>query len=184
MTGEPAKPIFGFLWPRRPAGPLDADARQSRWERVTPRGPWRLALLISFSLALVSLAAPAMVALVAAPSAYALALVILVLVPATALIARGWVAGCFVSDAGVKVATVLRTTYAPWQAIAEMSVADGSRWLGTPLRVRGQRLTLRLLHGTAETGLCTASPDLWLRPQAWAIARDRLQQWWLETRAA
>lgn len=184
MTGEPAKPIFGFLWPHRPAGPLDADARQSRWERVTPRGPWRLALLIGLSLGLMSLAAPAMVALVAAPSAYALALVILVLVPATALIARGWVAGCFVSDAGVKIATVLRTTYAPWEAVAEVIVADGSRWLGTPLRVRGQRIALRLVHGTAETGLGTTSPDLWLRPQAWAAAHDRLRQWWMETRNA
>ena len=185
MTTEPPRPLFGFLWPKRSVGPLDDDARQERWLRVTPRGPWRLAFLIALSLVLLSLAAPAVLALLAAPSAYALAVVVLVGLPAVALIARGWAAGTYVNDTGVKVSRVLRTHFAPWPAIAVVRTENGSQWLGTPLRSAGDTLVLDTTGGeTLSTTLSSASPDLWLRPHAWEAARDGLTQWWRESRPA
>ena len=205
MTGESPRPIFGFLWNRdgRPAGqarrggqaaPVGLD-RQDRWLRVTPRGPWRLALLITVTMGLITFTPPALVALVAAPSVwpdgaakpplsgYAALVVTIVLVPAVALLARGWVAGCYVNDAGIKIATVLRTTYIPWSEVTQVrSVVGPTRWLGTPLRVAGTRI--ECVSGTRayDTGLCSHSPDVWLRPQAWDATGDRVQTWWREAR--
>ena len=179
MNREAPKPIFGFLWNRASSEPLDADARQAKWLRITPRGPWRLALLIGASLTLLSLVPPALVALVAAPSAYALAVIAVIAVPAIALLARGWVAGCYANDTGIKVATVLRTTYAPWSSVSDVRTIEGRcRWLGTPIPIRGARVVIVTDAGQLESGVCTASPDAWLRPEAWAIARDRLDTWW------
>lgn len=186
MSADPPRPVFGFLWPKRAAGPLDEDARQERWMRVTPRGPWRLAFLLAVTLALLSLAAPAVLALVTAPSPYALAAVLLVAIPAVALTARGWAAGTYVNDSGVKVSSVLRTHFAPWSAIALVR-AEGRRvrWLGTPLLISGEVLIVDIIAaGSLPTTLSTASPDLWLRPQAWEAARDALTQWWRESRSA
>ena len=183
MKREAPKPIFGFLWNREPSEPLDADARQERWLRTMPRGPWRLAFLIVASMALLSLVPPALVALVAAPSPYAVAVVVVTLVPATALLARGWVAGCYVNDAGIKVATVLRTTYAPWSSVTGVRTLEGrSRWLGTPIPIHGSRVVITTDSGSLDSGVSAASPDAWLRPQAWHMGRDRIVTWWNASR--
>ena len=180
MTREAPKPVFGFLWP----GPATPVAGQDRWLRITPRGPWRLGFLILCSLALLSLVPPALVALVAAPSIYAAAVIAVVALPASALLARGWVAGCYAKDSGIKVATVLRTTYAPWSSVVDVRTIEGRcRWLGTPLRIGGSRVVVTTESGPVETGVCSSSPDAWLRPQAWDIARDRVFTWWSESRA-
>ncbi|MGI9196448.1 MAG: PH domain-containing protein [Candidatus Nanopelagicales bacterium] len=186
MSADPPRPVFGFLWPKRPAGPLDGDARQERWLRATPRGPWRLAFLVAVTLTLLSLAAPAALALLAAPSAYAVAVVLLVAIPAVALTARGWAAGTYVNDSGLKVSSVLRTHFAPWSAIALVRAErQGVRWLGTPLRIPGEVLIVEVIAADpVSTTVSTASPDLWLRPHAWEAARDALTQWWRESRSA
>lgn len=156
---------------------------QSQWARITPRGPWRLAFLIVASLALLSLVAPSLASVIAQPSVYLLAALVVVGVPLIALMSRAWVAGTFVSDTGVKVSAIVSTQYARWDEIDAVRVEVGrTRWLGTPLRIPGSEIVIDLQGERLRTHVGTASPDLWLRPQAWDSARDRLRQWWRETR--
>ena len=151
------------------------------------RGPWRLALLIPVTLAWLSIAIPALMAVASVRSPAELAAVLLVLLavgfPVSAVIVRAWVSGTYVRDSGVKVATILRTTAVPWESVTAVRVAEGPvPWCGTPLRVPGERVVLDTREGPIPTTLTSASSDLWLRPQAWHAARDRLQVWWSEVR--
>ena len=192
------RPIFWFLWPAAEPGPVDGEAVQARWIRVCGRGPWRWAFLIASSAAVVTLASSALAVVVIRPDWQSLLLTALVIVPLVALLARAWVAGTYVSDRGVKVSRILATDVAPWPEVADIAVASGSRWLGLPIRVSGEHIVVHLA-GAADTALAadnmgatppdvirthveTASPDLWLRPQAWAAASDRLRTWQRETR--
>lgn len=192
------RPIFWFLWPAAEPGPVDGDAVQARWIRVCGRGPWRWAFLIVCSAAVVTLSSAALAVAVTRPGWLSLLLSALVIVPLVALLARAWVAGTYVSDRGVKVSRILATDVAPWPEVADIAVARGSRWLGLPIRVGGERVVVRLVGAadardadapgdrapdTIDTHVETASPDLWLRPQAWSAASDRLHTWLRETRS-
>lgn len=179
------RPLLGPLYPRRAPEPVDADARQTRWVRVPNRGPWRLALLIPVTLGWLSIAIPALMAIASVRSLGELAVVLLILcaigVPVSAVLVRAWVAGTYVRDSGVKVSTILRTTSVPWDSITAVRVTVGTvPWCGTPLRVPGERVVLDTREGPIPTTLTSASSDLWLRPQAWHAARDRLLVWWNE----
>ena len=181
------RPLLGSLYPRRTPEPVDAHARQTRWVRVPNRGPWRLALLIPVTLAWLSIAIPALMAIAAVRSLAELAVVLLILcaigVPVSAVLVRAWVSGTYVRDSGVKVATILRTTAVPWDSVTAVRVEEGPvPWCGTPLRVRGERVVLDTCEGPIATTVTSASADLWLRPQAWHAARDRLPLWWNEVR--
>lgn len=186
------RPIFWFLWPVAEPGPVDGDAVQARWIRVCGRGPWRWAFLIVCSAAVVTLSSAALAVVVTRPGWLTLLLSALVIVPLVALLARAWVAGTYVSDRGVKVSRILATDVAPWPEVADIAVAHGSRWLGLPIRAGGDCMVVHLV-GAARTMRAatpdaiythveTASPDLWLRPQAWSAASDRLHTWLRETR--
>lgn len=182
------RPIFWFLWPAAEPGPVDGAATQPRWIRVCGRGPWRWAFLIACSLAVVTLSSAALAAVITRPGWQTLMLSILVVVPLVALLARAWVAGTYVSDRGVKVSRILATDVAPWSEVADVSTVGGSRWLGLPVRAGGERVVVQLVAGAdgpeaIGTHVETASPDLWLRPQAWSAASDRLRTWLRETRA-
>ena len=186
------RPIFWFLWPAVEPGPVDGDAVQARWIRVCGRGPWRWAFLIVGSAVVVTLASSALAVVVSQPGWLPLLLGALVIIPLVALLARAWVSGTYVSDRGVKVSRILATDVAPWHEVADVAVASGSRWLGLPIRVGGERIVVHLVdaEGTMsatpahviDTHVETASPDLWLRPQAWSAASDRLRTWLRETR--
>lgn len=183
------RPLLGSLYPRRAPEPVDADARQTRWARVPSRGPWRLALLIPVTLAWLSIAIPALMAVAAVRSIAELAVVLLLLcvlgVPVSAILVRAWVSGTYVCDSGVKVATILRTTAVPWESVTAVRVVRGPMpWCGTPLRVPGERVVLDTRDGAIPTTVTSASADLWLRPQAWHAARDRLAVWWNEVHAS
>ena len=187
------RPIFWFLWPAAEPGPVDGDAVQARWIRVCGRGPWRWAFLIACSAAVVTLSSAALAVVVTQPGMLTLLLSALVIVPLVALLSRAWVAGTYVSDRGIKVSRILATDVAPWHEVADVAWASGSRWLGLPMRVRGQRIVVHVTGGAGsgdardpkaiDTHVETASPDLWLRPQAWSAASDRLRTWLRETRA-
>ena len=186
------RPIFWFLWPAAEPGPVDGDAVQARWIRVCGRGPWRWAFLIACSAAVVTLSSAALAVVVTQPGLLTLLLSALVIVPLVALLARAWVAGTYVSDRGIKVSRILATDVAPWPEVADIAVASGSRCLGLPIRVSGERIVVHLAGATnnarvatadvIDTHVETASPDLWLRPQAWLAASDRLRTWQRETR--
>lgn len=177
------KPLLGFLWPATPPGPVDHGAVQEKWLRIPPRGPWRLAFLIVASMAWVSLLPSALISLVVAPSILACVLVVTVLLPTGALLVRGWAAGTYVSDRGLKVSRVLSTTFIPWADVIAVR-ADETRCglLGTPVRARAQSVSIDTPEGTEATTVTTVGPDLWLRPQAWHASKDRFDVWWRETR--
>jgi len=179
------RPIFWFLFPAREPGPLDGSAAQATWLRICPRGPWRLAFLIVATLGTVTLASAAVAAVLAAPSWAGAGITVVVVIPIVALLARGWVAGTYVCDRGVKVSSILSTEVLPWASVAAFQVEGGSRWLGTPLRIGGERIELLAREDgdvrRMGTHVETASPDLWLRPQAWDAASDRLRTWLRES---
>lgn len=186
------RPIFWFLWPAAEPGPVDGDAVQVRWIRICGRGPWRWAFLIVSSAAVVTLSSAALAVVITAPSVLALLISMIVVIPLVALLARAWVAGTYVSDHGIKVSRILTTEVAPWTDIADIAWISGSRWLGLPLRVSGEHAIVQMAAGMVGQGadapyavathVETASPDLWLRPQAWAAASDRMRTWLREAR--
>lgn len=176
------RPIFWFLWPASDPGPLDGDAVQARWTRICGRGPWRWAFLIGLTALVVITASAAVAATLSDPAPLTILLGAVIAVPLVALLARAWVAGTYVSDRGVKVSGVLTTVVLPWTDIVTISAAPGSRLLGMPVRIAGERVEIASSDATTATHVETASPDLWLRPQAFDAARDRLLTWLRETR--
>ena len=109
-------------------------------------------------------------------------LTIVVAVPLIALLARAWVAGTYVNDRGIKVSEVLTTLLIPWSEVRSIDIVPRTRMLGVPVRVGGEHVGVIWSQGRAATHVETASPDLWLRPQAYAAAADRLRTWFRETR--
>lgn len=189
----PRRPIFWFLWPRPdPHAPLDAAYRQQRWIRVIRQGPWRLAFLVPFSLAVVTGLASVAVAAATAGSGGTierigvLAAVALVGGLALLLLSRAWVVGTYVNDGGARVSQTWRSTVVPWTAVVAVHRGPGrARLLGLPLQRPAVRVDLVLDDGTVlPTHVTSVSPDLLGRPEAFDIAALTLQRWWEETRRA
>jgi hypothetical protein len=175
------RPIFWFLWPAAEAGPVDDAAVQSRWLRVCGRGPWRWTFLIACTAGAVTVISAAAAATLSRPGLLTAMLTVLIAVPVIGLLARAWVAGTYVCDRGVKVSDVITTTIIPWSEVMDVEVSSRSRLLGTPVRLTGRQVRVRWSGATTPTHVETASPDLWLRPQAFDAARDRLLTWHRET---
>jgi hypothetical protein len=95
------------------------------------------------------------------------------------LILRGWVVGTFVSDDAVRIESTWRRREMPWSDIqASATPHERCPLLGIPLRVAGERVVLMTVSGDrVPTHIYTTSPDLWLRPEAFDIARLRLDRW-------
>ncbi|MGA0946050.1 MAG: hypothetical protein ACO3UW_09820, partial [Candidatus Nanopelagicales bacterium] len=62
-----------------------------------------------------------------------------------------------------------------------IAASPGSRLLGLPLRVAGERVDIVWHEGAMPTHVESLSPDLWLRPESFAAARDRLSTWLRES---
>jgi len=177
------RPVFWFLWPTADPGPLDGAAMQTRWIRVCGRGPWRWGFLTLCTAAVVTLSCAAVAVALTRPGWLSLLVTVAVVLPLVGLLARAWVAGTYVSDRGIKVSRILTTEAIPWPCVTDVVDAPGSRLLGTPLRVPGLGVVIRDDAGQGiRTHVESASPDLWLRPQAWSAASDRLRTWVRETR--
>lgn len=177
---EPRKPIFAFLWPSPdPNAPLDGAYRQVRGVRICPRGPIRIAVLVIATLvSIAAMGSMLMSALTMPLSALTLvgsALVALLLVAAL----RGWVVGTHVNDEGVVVETVLRRRPIPWTDVrGVVERTNRCPLLGSPVHVRARRLLIECTDGhTIATHVYSTSPDLWLRPEAFDMARLRLERW-------
>ena len=178
---EPPRPLIGWFFAPRPPAP----GPQVRWLRIPPRGPWRLAFLIAATLGLVTIVAPLLLGLAAARSLSALGSglgLIVLLAPAIAFLARGWVAGTYVNDAGIKATGILRTTHVAWSDVAGIEVIEArAPFLGLPIWVPARIAQVRCRNGERFATLITSvSPDLWGRPQAYAAATDRIALWWRE----
>lgn len=177
---RPQRPIFGFLWPRPdPHAPLDAAYVQQRLVRVAPRGPIRITFLGIMTLLSVFLTTSAVLTALSAP--LSAAAVVASAIAATTVFAslRGWVVGTCVNDHGVVIDTAVRRVRVPWREVSELQVVDGTVPLvGTPLRTRGRRMVITTNSGTRHaTHVYTTSPDLLGRPEAFDMARDRLENW-------
>ncbi|MBI1351382.1 MAG: hypothetical protein GC156_09715 [Actinomycetales bacterium] len=177
---EPRKPIFGFLWPKPdPHAPVDGDFVQVRQVRITPRGPIRLAALVVSGLLLVSLFGSAVMAgLGAGPSVPILAMAAVCAI-ALVLVLRGAAVGTFVTDERVTFERVLRRAEVPWSEVVSVATTDSrTPFLGLPITVPGRWTVLHLADGSlVRTHVYSSSPDLWLRPEAFDIARLRLEHW-------
>lgn len=177
---EPRKPIFGFLWPKPdPDAPLDGDYRQVRKVRVTPRGPLRVAGLVIATAIMVTTTGSFMLAAVTA--GLSPTTLIGAALTATLLVAilRGWVVGTYVTDDGISVDRTWSRDVILWGDVVGVECpSERVPLLGLPLRVPGQRSAIRLAGGRRiPTHVYTASPDLWLRPEAFDMARIRLERW-------
>jgi len=177
---EPRKPIFGFLWPAPdPDAPLDADYRQVRKVRITPRGPLRIIGLVVATAVMVTTTASFMLAAVSA--GLSPTTLIGAALTATLLVAilRGWVVGTYVTDAGISIDRTWSRDVVLWSEVAGIECSSGpTPFLGLPLRMTGMRSYVRLAGGSRiATHVYTASPDLWLRPEAFDMARIRLERW-------
>jgi hypothetical protein len=177
---EPRKPIFGFLWPKPdPAAPVDDAYRQVRKVRVTARGPVRIAALSLGSVLLTIATASLMLSAVSEGFSFVTVVGAAASASALVLVLRGWVVGTFVTDRAVTVETTWRQVTIPWEQVQSVSTS-GQRtpFLGLPVRVTGVRTVVHGLDGRpVATHIYSASPDLWLRPEAFDMASLRLERW-------
>ncbi len=177
---EPRKPIFGFLWPKPdPDAPVDAAYRQVRHVRIMPRGPIRIAGLGLGSVAVVTATGTAILANVQEGLSLPGVIVAGACATILLLVLRGWVVGTFVNDDHVTIETTWRRTAIPWDRVRAVTTeAERAPFLGLPIRIASERTVLHLTDGTiARTHVYASSPDLWLRPEAFDMARLRLERW-------
>jgi hypothetical protein len=177
---EPRKPIFGFLWAKPdPDAPVDAAYHQVRPVRVTGRGLVRVVMLVVTSATTVMFVGSALMAAVVTGQLLPTVVAAAVGASLTFLILRGWVVGTYVSDDAVRVETTFRRRELAWQDVSGIEVvSEPVPLLGLPTRIMGRRSTIRLADGrSVPTHVYTASPDLWLRDEAFDIARLRLERW-------
>lgn len=175
---EPRKPIFGFLWPKPdPDAPKDADYVQVRPLRVPRRGPIRVLALTAFGLLAVTTVGSALLAGMGAGLSATVVIIAAVSATVVALVLRGSAVGTYVTDHEVKIETMLRRTEIPWAQVMSVGTHDASTpFLGLPIPVPGKWTSLHLADGTAvRTHVYSTSPDLWLRPEAFDMARLRLE---------
>ncbi len=177
---EPRKPLFGFLWPKAdPNAPVDDAYRQVRKVRITPRGPLRLAGLAIATTVMVTTTASFMMATVAA--GLSATTLIGAALAATLLVAilRGWVVGTYVTDDGISIDRTWSRDVIPWADVAAIDCEEEpAPFLGMPVRVTTLRSSVRLASGRRiPTHVYATSPDLWLRPEAFDMARGRLERW-------
>jgi len=176
----PRKPIFGFLWATPdPNAPVDAAYHQIRPIRITARGPVRLLWLWLATVLTVLFTATAVTAALAAPVPAAVLGSAVICATACFLVLRGWVVGTFVSDQAIRIETVFRRVEIPWPAVAAVITAvERGPFIGMPLPVAGKRVAILLPDGRRiGTHVYAASPDLWLRPESFDVARLRLEHW-------
>lgn len=177
---EPRKPIFGFLWPKPdPNAPVDDAYRQVRRVRITPRGPIRIAALVLGAILLTILTGTSIVASASAGLSPLTLLVSAVCASLLVLVLRGWVVGTYVTDAGISVETTWRNIVVPWSDVVSIStVTQRCPLLGLPLPIPAPRSIVATTDGRSiGTHVYATSPDLWLRPEAYDIAVDRLATW-------
>jgi len=177
---EPRKPIFGFLWAKPdPNAPVDGAYRQVRPVRITGRGLVRVVVLVVTSALTVMLIGSALMAALISRELLPTIVAAAVGATLTFLILRGWVVGTYVSDEAVRIETTFRRREFAWPEVAGIEVLDCSvPFLGLPLNVEGRRSIIRTTGGESiPTHVYTTSPDLWLRVEAFDMARLRLERW-------
>jgi hypothetical protein len=157
--------IFAFLWPDPPQGPVDSQARQARYLRINGRGPLRLALLFSLSLLTFGVGLIGSLVVVSSPTIPALALLGATLAALVPFLMRCWQVGTYVNDHGVRVITLRRTIRVPWTDVTWIESNGRGIRLGTPSE-------------SVVTHIAPHGLDYIARPEAYAIAVDRLENWW------
>lgn len=157
--------IFAFLWPDSPQGPVDAQARQDRYLRINGRGPLRLALLFSLSLLAFGVGIIGALVVVSSPTIAALALLGVTLAALVPLLTRCWQVGTYVSDHGVRVITLRQTIRVPWPDV-------------TSIESNGRGIRLHTRSESVSTHITPLGLDYIGCPEAYAIAVDRLENWW------
>jgi hypothetical protein len=177
---EPRKPIFGFLWPKPdPDAPVDGAYRQVRRVRISPRGPVRLAALLLGSVTVTIAAATLVMASLATTVTLATVAGGALVATGIVLILRGWVVGTYVNDEAVTIETTWRRSTIPWASVRAITTQEApAPFLGLPVRVPSLRAFVTTSDGaTLPTHVYACSPDLWLRAEAFDIARLRLERW-------
>lgn len=157
--------IFAFLWPDAPQGPVDDQARQVRYLRVSGRGPLRMVLLVALSLLTFGLGLVGILVVSVSPTIPALAVVIVALAILVPFLARCWQVGTYVNDHGVRIIWLWRTIQLPWSSVT--SIDSDSRGV-----------TLQTRSGAISTHIASRGMDYLGRPEVYVISRDRLTNWW------
>lgn len=174
MSREPRPPLFGFVFAPKPAAP---GSGQERWLRIPHRGPWRLALLITSTLALAVVGGSALLALAGTRSVSGLAIgviALLISLPVIMIVARGWVVGTFVNDSGIRIVRLVRSDFIPWSIVDELTVVP-VRW--------GQHLVVATADGIIPTTIGSRTLDTAWREQTWLSSVDRMRIWHSEASA-
>ncbi len=163
MIPEPRRPIFWFLWP--PANTaVDAEFRQVRLIRIPARGPWRLLLLVVFTLLLVMFGGVAIMASVGAGLMPVL-LTSAALASALLILLRGWAIGTYVNDDGFAIRGMFTLRMGSWSSVVDIERSAG-------------RVALKLTDGsTVGTHIARNSLDTWLRPSTYDAAAIAIENW-------
>ncbi|MBM3668729.1 MAG: hypothetical protein FJW97_01755 [Actinobacteria bacterium] len=157
--------LFASLWPDPLPGPVDDEVRQDRYLRISGRGPVRLLLLMALGLLTFGVGLVGTLVVSASRSITALVVLSAALSTLFLVLARCWQLGTYVNDHGVRVITFRRTIRVPWSRV-------------TSIELTGQRVRVLSDQSLMSTHISRHGLDYVGRPEAYAIARDRLENWW------
>ena len=165
MSVDHPRPIFWFLWPQPdPNEPLDGDARQVRLIRIPGRGPLRVLLLASATIALAVVTGTAIMAAIGTSW--------LLLFPVSALIAtflvlllRAWTIGTYVNDERLAVQRLFGTDAVRWNDVRNVVDGDGA-----------VLVTMRSGH-VIRTHISRRSIDILWSGEGFDAAKLALQRW-------
>ncbi|MFF0436789.1 hypothetical protein ACFYU9_31785 [Streptomyces sp. NPDC004327] len=148
-----------------------------QWRRPYRPGPWRVGIA-ALALLLASFVLLAAVVIAAAGAVggalFTFGFAALIIACALRLLRMG----VWVSRAGLRHVSFLRTRTVPWrQTAAVRTVQQPVRWLGLPRTVQGQALVL-VRHGGEQTPLLTDhNADFLSRVEAFDRAADTVEAW-------
>lgn len=147
--------------------------------RISPRGPIRLAVLVTGAVLVTIATGTAVMAAMAA--AFSLYTLLCAAVAATGLflLLRGWVVGTYVTDTALVIETTFNRRSLPWPQVSELrAVERPCPFLGLPVLVRALRVVAADDAGRPYgTHVYASSPDYWLRAEAFDMAALRLERW-------
>ncbi|ARF57745.1 PH domain-containing protein [Streptomyces gilvosporeus] len=173
--------LDGHGSPEDPVAP--AHTGPGHWRRPYRPGPWRVGTAaVFFLLASFVLLSAMIIGLAGSLTGAAICGAVAALLIVFAL--RMLRVGVWVSAHGLRQVALLRTTTAPWSAVAAIrTVQQPVRWLGLPRTVQGQAVVAHRAHETAPRILITDHDgDFQSRPEAFERAADVLEAWAAEYR--
>ena len=170
------KPIFNFVWVR----PLHTTPEQIRFIRVGHRGIIRLIALTLGTLALAAFSSISIAYLLSTRNPIQSVLLAAILATLSVVVFRGWIAGTYVNDHGIKIIRILTTDAIPWSLVKEVErVSTVWNFAGIPFGLKTPRVVIRELDNSmTPTHIYMGSIDGIFTTDTLTTLQSMITRWW------